>query len=96
LAETGLAVAIHIGIVNLEVGAAESDEGEVALDEILDALVVPSGADENQAVDAAARYLPAGTSRKALYVLPVAVVAAFAAMALGAWWRRRRARREGA
>ncbi|MCU0277737.1 MAG: DUF3367 domain-containing protein [Candidatus Nanopelagicales bacterium] len=47
-------------------------------------------------VDGAARYLPAGTSRKALYLLPVALVAAFAALVMGAWWRRRRARRRPA
>ena len=52
-----------------------------------------SWAVDGQAVDASARYLPAGTSRKALYLLPMAIVAAFAAMALGAWWRRRKARR---
>ena len=55
-----------------------------------------SWAVDGQAVDAAARYLPAGTSRKALYLLPVAIVAAFAAMAFGAWWRRRKARRSAA
>jgi arabinofuranan 3-O-arabinosyltransferase len=48
---------------------------------------------EGQSIDAVARYLPAGPSRKALYLLPVAVVAAFLAMACGAWWRRRKARR---
>ncbi len=48
---------------------------------------------DGQPVDAAARYLPASKSRLGLYLLPVAVVAAFLAMAAGVWWRRRRARR---
>ena len=48
---------------------------------------------EGQPVDAAARYLPASTSRLGLYLLPVALGAAFLAMLTGAWWRRRRLRR---
>ncbi len=48
---------------------------------------------EGQPVDGAARYLPASKSRQALYLLPVAIVSAFAAMAMGVWWRRRKAAR---
>jgi arabinofuranan 3-O-arabinosyltransferase len=44
-----------------------------------------------QPVDGAARYLPSGMSRRALYLLPIAIVAAFLALAAGAWWRRRKA-----
>lgn len=45
---------------------------------------------DGQPVDGSARYLPAGLSRKALYVLPVAVLLAFAALYVGRRWRRRR------
>ena len=48
---------------------------------------------DGQPVEGTIRYLPAGISRKALYVLPPALLAAFAWMLLGAWWRRRKARR---
>jgi arabinofuranan 3-O-arabinosyltransferase len=46
---------------------------------------------DGQPVDGTAQYLPAAKSRMALYLLPVALGAAFAAMATGAWWRRRKA-----
>ena len=48
---------------------------------------------DGQPVEGAARYLPASKSRLALYLLPVALIAAFLAIGAGAWWRRRRARR---
>jgi hypothetical protein len=46
---------------------------------------------DGQPVDGTAQYLPAAKSRMALHLLPVALGAAFAAMATGAWWRRRKA-----
>ena len=45
---------------------------------------------DGQAVDGSARYLPASKSRLALYLLPIAVVAAFLAIWAGTLWRRRR------
>jgi arabinofuranan 3-O-arabinosyltransferase len=45
---------------------------------------------DGQAVDGSARYLPSSKSRLALYLLPIAVVAAFLAIWAGTLWRRRR------
>jgi arabinofuranan 3-O-arabinosyltransferase len=51
---------------------------------------------EGQPVEGTIQYLPAGLGRKALYLLPPALLMSFLALLFGAWWRRRRARRAAA